>query len=373
MAGQGSVFRRASDGMVIAQKSIGGRANRRYISRSGKTEAIAKRRLKDALAALDAAPNPTTLSLGAYLRSWLDETAAPNVSPNTLRGYRAMLTHMAPIAEIPLAKVSAQDLERCLNGMTTHRRGAKSSAPASAKTVRNVQVALRLAFAQAKDRGHIARDVAHDVKLRRVPRRRQEPMTIEAARAILKAIAGDRYEAAYALGFVALRSGEIRGLSLSDVAKDGSTVRIRHGLQGSGKRSKLAPTKTDSSDSTVPLPPFVADRLLAHIERLKSERPVASIDGDGLVFVSRLGLGVNGSWLTKHFKQLLEAAGLPTIRLHDLRHGTMDLLAAAGAHPKVAQELARHASFGITMDRYTHVSAGQQREGVDLLQRAIVE
>lgn len=367
MAGEGSVYQRPG-GQWIAQLSIGTRTDRQYQRRVRPTKREAVLALDELRAAHRAGSTPSRLSLGAYLRSWLDDSARPNVSPNTLRGYRAVLIHVEPIAAMPLAKVGAEDIERCLNAMTTHRRGAHAS-EASAKTVRNVQVVLRLAFAQAVSRGHLSRNVAREVKLRRVPRVRQEPLTVERARAILAAVRGDPYEAAYALGFVALRAGEILGLSLSDVAKDASTVRIRHSLAGSGRRSRLAPTKTEGSATVVPLPPFVASRLLAHIER--EDRPVVDIERDGLVFVTKAGWAVNGSWLTKHFQALLVRAGLPRMRLHDLRHGTMDLLAAAGAHPKVAQELARHASFGITMDRYTHVSAGQQREAVELLEKAL--
>lgn len=58
----------------------------------------------------------------------------------------------------------------------------------------------------------------------------------------------------------------------------------------------------------------------------KAERPVIALDGkdrqpDGLVFVTKAGYAVNGSWLTKHFQSLLEAAKLPKMRLHDMRHG----------------------------------------------------
>jgi integrase len=54
-----------------------------------------------------------------------------------------------------------------------------------------------------------------------------------------------------------------------------------------------------------------------------------------------------------------------------LRHGAATLLIGAGAHPRVAQELLRHASSRTTMEIYGHVSAGQQREAVELLEKAI--
>ncbi len=57
--------------------------------------------------------------------------------------------------------------------------------------------------------------------------------------------------------------------------------------------------------------------------------------------------------------------------LHDPRHGAASLLVGAGVHPHIGQELLRHASSKTTMEIYSHVSAAQQREAVDVLQQAI--
>jgi integrase len=102
-------------------------------------------------------------------------------------------------------------------------------------------------------------------------------------------------------------------------------------------------------------------------ERIAAGQPT----DDGLVFVTPAGRPVNASWFTKHFQALLAAAGLPRMRLHDLRHGAASLLLAAGVHPRVAQEYLRHASMRTTMEIYSHVSAGQRREAADALERAI--
>lgn len=54
--------------------------------------------------------------------------------------------------------------------------------------------------------------------------------------------------------------------------------------------------------------------------------------------------------------------------VQELRHGAASLLAVAKTHPRVAQELLRHAPGSrITMERSTHVTAGKQREAADAL------
>jgi integrase len=139
-------------------------------------------------------------SLGDYLRSWLDETARPTISANTYRGYEDVLAHLAPIANIPLRDLAA------FNQMIV-RRG-KSDEPSSAKTVRNAQIMVRRALRSAEMRGHVRRNVALQVPLRRVPRNPRPALTPDVARRILAAFAGDRYEAAFALAFIGLREGE---------------------------------------------------------------------------------------------------------------------------------------------------------------------
>jgi hypothetical protein len=61
------------------------------------------------------------------------------------------------------------------------------------------------------------------------------------------------------------------------------------------------------------------------------------------------------------------------MRLHDFRNGAASLLVGAGVHPRISQELLRHASSKTTMENYSHVSGAQQREAVEVLQRALAE
>ena len=230
---------------------------------------------------------------------------------------------------------------------------------------------LRRALGQAELRGHIRRNPAKLVVLRRVSRSTIEALTANRAAAILAAIEGDRLEAAYALTFVGLRSSEILGLTRSDLDLDNMTLTIRHQIAGSGPTATLVETKTAASVATIALPAFVIHRLRGHLERQQTERPVTPID-DWLLFVTAAGLAINGSWFTKHFQLLLDKANLPSMRLHDMRHGAVSLLVDAGAHPRVAQELLRHAPGSrVTMERYAHVTAAQQRVAADLLHFAV--
>ena len=50
----------------------------------------------------------------------------------------------------------------------------------------------------------------------------------------------------------------------------------------------------------------------------------------------------------------VKRAGLPKMKLHDLRHTCATLLLSRGVHPKFVQELLGHASIAMTLNRYSH-------------------
>jgi integrase len=56
------------------------------------------------------------------------------------------------------------------------------------------------------------------------------------------------------------------------------------------------------------------------------------------------------------------SASVPASSASRRRHGWATLALAAGVHPKVDQERLGHASIGITLDLYSHVTAGLHDE-----------
>jgi integrase len=64
---------------------------------------------------------------------------------------------------------------------------------------------------------------------------------------------------------------------------------------------------------------------------------------------------LNPGYLTKRFDRLSWHAGLPPIRLHDLRHGAATLHLAAGANLKIVQEMLGHSTITLTANTYTGV------------------
>jgi integrase len=90
----------------------------------------------------------------------------------------------------------------------------------------------------------------------------------------------------------------------------------------------------------VKLGPAVLEKLREHRQRQEQERLFA---GDrwqehDLIFPSSIGTPLEPRNLFRDFKGLLQSAGLPEIRFHDLRHTAATLMLEQGIHPKMVQE-----------------------------------
>jgi integrase len=71
------------------------------------------------------------------------------------------------------------------------------------------------------------------------------------------------------------------------------------------------------------------------------------------------------------YKKLLKYAGLPDIRLHDLRHTCATLLLGRNVNPKIVSEMLGHATIAITLDTYSHVLPNMQNEAAKALEDAL--
>lgn len=82
----------------------------------------------------------------------------------------------------------------------------------------------------------------------------------------------------------------------------------------------------------------------------------------GLVVTVGDGSAPNPEAFSHLFHKLLLAAGLPRIRLHDLRHSYATAALAAGVPVKVLSQRIGHADVGVTLKVYAHVLPGDDED-----------
>jgi integrase len=137
-----------------------------------------------------------------------------------------------------------------------------------------------------------------------------------------------------------------------------------------GRQASFSVPKTEASIAPVDLPPEVLEALKAHRRAQSQEKLEAGrrYQDQDLIFATSDGGPLDDAHTVQRvFRPALRAAGLRTIRFHDLRHTTASLLIHQGESPKYIQSLMRHASIDITFDRYGHLFPDANREAAERL------
>lgn len=101
--------------------------------------------------------------------------------------------------------------------------------------------------------------------------------------------------------------------------------------------------------------------------------PSNVLAGLGLAFTSAVGTPFEPRNVTRQFKALLTAAGLPNIRLHDLRHSCATLLLAQGVNPRGVMETLGHSQVSLTLNTYSPVLPALQRHAATRMNAIFAE
>lgn len=364
MPGTGSIYRRKSDGRLVATISRGRRGARqtvtRYLPRTAKRAdaVVALEELRAQYGPL----NARTLTVGAYLARWVSD--ARDILPNTRRGYRAaVIYHLTPhLGVYRLADLASLHVEQML---------AELAPTMSPKMLRNVHGVLRRALGQAVRAGLVARNVASReyVDPPKVSLDEPEALTLDEIGRMRAVLTGHPLEAhvLVALG-AGLRQGEQLGLAWEDVDLDAGRLRVRWELARiEGKYQRVEP-KTPRSRRLVPLAPALVDALRVHRERLIAAgfAPIAT----GPVFVNRKGGPLSGSWLTHAWYRLLEQAGVRRRPWKVLRATFGSRLFAAGVPDRTISDLLGHARSATTHRHYIATS-GTPDDAVAAIERLV--
>lgn len=85
------------------------------------------------------------------------------------------------------------------------------------------------------------------------------------------------------------------------------------------------------------------------------------------MFAREDGSPLRPEYVLDRFHVLTEQAGLPRVRLHDLRHLAATLMIAAGVPLALVSKTLRHSKVGITSDIYGHLTREAASAAADSL------
>ncbi|MEV0386866.1 tyrosine-type recombinase/integrase [Nonomuraea sp. NPDC050643] len=168
----------------------------------------------------------------------------------------------------------------------------------------------------------------------------------------------DRLFALYRLIAVrGLRRGEGVGVRWPDVIFEKGRIGVHWQITQLGWDPIQGTPKTDASDREIAVDAETMAILKEHKKRQACERLAVGEDwvDSGFVFTDEMGRPLHPQHVTDRFYGLCHQAGLPPIRLHDLRHGAATAMLAAGVDIKIVQETLGHKTSAFTRDTYTSV------------------
>lgn len=393
-SGEGSIYRRDSDGMWVAAvelpRGVDGKRRRKVIVRKDKASVV--RAMREAQADLERQGDLPTSSptVEQWLTHWLANVSAKRVRPKT------QYEREGDVRRYILPAIGSKRLDKLTpEHVTAMHRYITDELGRSSTTALRCHRLLSVALRDAKRAGRVTRNVATseyvDAPRAAVPASRA--LTLDDAVRLLDLAVQDTYRVRWTLGLLTgARTGEVLGLEWDRVDFDADTITLSWQLQrlpyvhGCGdtcgrKRAGSCPErrfetpagfelrqvrgglhlvrpKTRSGWRVVPLVEPLRSAMLSAWE-------AAGRPDTGLVFT-----GADGGPLTPEddfqaWKSLRERAGL-SARRHDARHTAATLLLALGVDPRVIQSILGHSS-AVTTALYQHVDQTMQRDALTRL------
>ena len=334
----------------------------------GKTQAEVKEKLKRAIEetrGLDIV-KAGQYTLGQWMDVWFENYAKLKVRPSSHQTYKGYINnHIKPyVGNIPLSKLTSLDLQKLYKMLLTEGRIDRIEAKnqpkgLSAKTVRNINQIISSALTLAKEQKLLSSNPADACALPKVEHREMKTLPVEQLTSFLReAKETGVYEMYYIELATGLRRGELLGLKWQDIDMVNGTIRVQRQVARIDGEIVEAPLKTKNSYRNVSIGPDA-------IEVLKEQKK--KVGDSEYVFPSPNGGPISPDSVLNMLHRVLERAGLPKIRFHDLRHTFATLALQNGVDIKTVSGMLGHFSAGFTLDTYAHVTTSAQREAANTM------
>jgi len=371
---EGSIFKRANGKWGAALQYDG---KRKYVYAATRKEVQEKLHMlqREAQTGAFAAGSRQGMShdvtVQAFLEHWLALVAKSQVRPRTWDHYDLCVRRIVPlIGTIKLAALTANNI-RAMEVALSASKGLSS------RTVRHCHAVLHNALNEAVKQGVIARNPTSDVTAPRIVRKELHTLSRRQVKQLLAISKGTRWHALWALLITTgLRLGEATALRWQDLDLARGVATIQRGLQRQRTTGLVfVEPKTAGSRRAVQLPKGTIAILQEHriiVEGMQVSLGDFCKDCD-LVFPALTGGPVDPARVNTALHNDLHKAGLPRLRVHDLRHSAATLLLEAGTHPKIVQDLLGHSTIAMTLDLYSHVTPRLQEEVTARMQEMLFD
>ena len=302
----------------------------------------------------------------SWVQTWYEVYSRPHIRDSTRRFYEGYIDRIIPaLGDIPLKKLTGRDIQKLYNDTKEHgriRKEQKDKDPGLSDTyVRGMHTMLHGCLQRAVKERLIPYNPSDDCI---VPKVRKGEMKILPQESIAAYFKEAERRGVLAMFFLelstGLRKGELAALLWEDLDTDARTLRVdKQATAVPGGGVKVTRPKTETSIRTLSVPKET-------VELLKAEH--AKHPDNPYMFPSPVtgGMYYPDSINSLHEK-ILKGAGLPHIRLHDMRHTAATLMLQNGVDIKTVSGMLGHYDAGFTLRTYTHTTTKQQEAAANTM------
>ena len=165
-----------------------------------------------------------------------------------------------------------------------------------------------------------------------------------------------------------MRKGEVHALGWDDIDLDRQTIRInKNSTYVSGDGYQISTPKTVSSNRTIHIDEYTTGLIKAYKRHLKQ---LGTFTTEYPIFWPE-GIPIPRETIRRHFKEATQKAGLPEIRIHDLRHSHVSLMVSLGVEYLEISRKVGHSNISITMNTYAHLYTEKQIESAKMIGKSL--
>jgi integrase len=322
------------------------------------------------------------VTVGEHLLTWVE---AVDVKATTRSGYRYNIEkHLVPrLGGLPL-----QDLRpAALSAMYAEimKSGGRNEQPLGWRSVEFVHATLSSALRSAVEQQLIPVNPAERARLPLKPRPKTreereaqdvQVFTPDQLRTFLTCAREHRLGAFFHLAaYTGARRGEILHLRWRDAGLDSYQLAIR-GSRASIDGEVVEDTPKGGTDRTITLDKgtvaVLRDHRRAQLEDHLQAGPLW-VDAGDYVFTTPTGLPIHPDTPSSLMPRLCESAGVPRLRLHDLRHTHATILLTHGAPPHEVADRLGHRDATVTLQVYAKVLEGRRSALADVFASALTD
>lgn len=368
MARKGENIYKRKDGRWEGRyiKSYGANGHAMYCSVYAKTYAEVKQKLHDSsVNSYQQKKQNYTLLLNQVANEWLSVGICA-LKESTQNKYRNLYWgHIEPsLGKYPIEAISNQLVQQFVSDkLLSGRKDGKGGL--SDKTVQDILAVLKLIFAYSEVCGA---HISCSLRSVRIKKHRNLATALTPGEQSLLESYLWRETNLYKAGtllclYTGIRIGELCALRWKDISLDLGELRVSKTMQriqmpaGSNPKTQvvISEPKSECSNRTIPLPPFIIEML----SPLQESESSFLLSGSGCFIEPRT--------LQYRFKAFTKQAGIADISFHSLRHTFATRCVELGFDIKSLSEILGHSSVNITLNRYVHSSQSLKKSCMDKL------